>query len=139
MSPHALINVVAGFVLVISVVQATGVARVVQRASRTDAPALDQDVREFKCGFRGRLPSPISASYPLARLAIAREFLLLRSAPIGDFVFWRVDGYRIEIYGKGLAFSKLRIGGRRASVVIFVANGDVADVSDQLAEHSWFS
>jgi hypothetical protein len=108
--------VAAAAALVVAIVQTRRLSRSASQSTSVDASALGDHV-EIACGFRGRIPSLLSVSYPLARVIVARDALVLRG-PTGDFVFERSSGAALERMRRTLLFHRVRlIAGDRSAVV----------------------
>lgn len=135
MSPRQFLIAFGLVLLAVAVVQTRGLIRTLRRAEpRRSLPA---GVRPFTCGFRGRLPSPFSASYRLAKFYVTGDFLLIRVPVVGDFALERERILSLATDGGGLVFTKLKIKAVGESATVFVSARDWPVLRRELERRSW--
>ena len=121
-----LVAVVAGF-------QVRSYLRSVRRASAVPMESLGER-REVTCGYRVRTPSILAVSFPLAKLVVAKDELVLRG-PVGDYEFLRSRGAAVKPMRRTAIFHRLRIEADDLSAVVFVR--DLTAVTAALEAARW--
>jgi hypothetical protein len=122
-------------VLVVAIVQTRSLLRSSRRSSVVSLSSISEKL-EVVCGFRIRTPSILSVSYPLGRLIISTDVLVLHG-PIGDYVFERSGVVTVRPLRRTLLFRRVRVEGADMSAVVFIRDPEALQLA--LDTHEWMT
>jgi hypothetical protein len=125
--------VAAAAALVVAILQTRRISRSSSQSTSVPASALGDHV-EIVCGFRARTPSLQSVNYPLAKVIVTGDVLVLRG-PEGDFVFERSAGAALRRMRRTVLFQRVRLVAGDRSAVLFVR--DLGALDAALAGFGW--
>jgi hypothetical protein len=129
--PFLLIAAVA--VLGITMFALRGLFRALQASEAVAVSGSADDVSELRCGFRLRSPGLLRVSYPMGRLLVSEDRIVVRG-PMGDYSFGRDDS-TMAVMSRRVLFHRVRLS--RGDVVLTVFVRELRELNDALVDRGW--